>query len=130
MKKEILEGLQKYLKDNNVMICSSRGEISLLHDVHGPDRERLSTGRNSINAYDISLLADRNSRRLKGKVEVVETHCWVVCMGCGCKINLGDTAILVNGSPAKDVYYHEHCFDEFLVEAGSLREGGDNAGKY
>lgn len=58
MDKKILTDLAVYLKKNNIMICSSRGEISLLHDVHGPDREMFSTGRNSINSYDAELLGE------------------------------------------------------------------------
>jgi len=58
MNKKILDELSAFLKKNNIMICSSRGEVSLLYDAHGPDREMFSTGRNSISSYDAELLSE------------------------------------------------------------------------
>ena len=56
MDKRILDELSAFLKKNNIMIYSLGGQISLVYDMYGPDRETFSTDRNSISSYDAELL--------------------------------------------------------------------------
>lgn len=69
MDKRILDELSAFLEKNNLMIFSPAGEISLVYDVRGSDREIFSTGRNCIYAYDAELLGEERGELLRQQIE-------------------------------------------------------------